>query len=152
MEIREDDPSAIDVSELLKEHLEEMAAISPAESMHALNVDGLCIPEITFWTGRVDNELLGCGALLELDSTHGEIKSMRTSNEHLRKGVASRLLTHLIEIAQSRGYTRLSLETGSQPEFGPARVMYARFGFEECDPFAQYKLDPNSVFMSRVLD
>jgi len=151
MQIREDDPNANDVSKLLSEHLEEMALISPAESMHALNVDGLCIPEITFWTGRIDNELLGCGALLELDSSHGEIKSMRTSREHLRRGVASRLLTHIVETAQSREYTRLSLETGSQPEFAPARAMYARFGFGECTPFAQYKLDPNSVFMTRTL-
>ncbi len=132
---------------MLNEHLDAMRSISPPESKHALDVDGLCVPEIVFWTARDEDLVLGCGALCELDSTHGEIKSMRTAQSHLRKGVASKLLKHIIEAARSRGYARLSLETGSMEEFVPARAMYARFGFEECGPFGAYRADPNSVFM-----
>ena len=147
MQIDLDDPRKPDVTRLLNEHLDAMRSISPPESKHALDVDGLCVPEISFWTVRDEFEVLGCGALCELESTHGEIKSMRTAQAHLRKGVASTLLKHIIDVAQSRGYTRLSLETGSMEEFTPARTMYARFGFVECEPFGGYGADPNSVFM-----
>ncbi len=147
MQIHEDDPRKPEVSRLLNEHLDAMRSISPPESKHALDVEGLCLPEITFWTARSSNEVLGCGALLELDQTQGEIKSMRTAQAHLRKGVASMLLKHIIEDAQSRGYARLSLETGSMEAFAPARAMYTRFGFVECEPFGAYRADPNSVFM-----
>jgi len=132
---------------LLVEHLDAMRSSSPPESKHALDVDGLCAAEITFWTARDQDQLLGCGALLELDTSHGEIKSMRTAQAHLRKGVASLVIKHIIEAARSRGYTRLSLETGSMEEFVPARAMYARFGFKECEPFGKYIPDPSSVFM-----
>ncbi len=151
MEIRVDDPRRIQVAALLREHLEDMAMRSPQESNHALDIESLCSPEITFWTAWDGRELLGCGALSEQDDRHGEIKSMRTAREHLRKGVASRLLQHMIVEAVRRSYARLSLETGSMAAFAPARALYTSFGFVFCEPFANYVADPNSVFMTREL-
>ncbi|MDF2645840.1 MAG: acetyltransferase, partial [Paenibacillus sp.] len=104
-----------------------------------------------FWSGWEQDELVGCGAIKELDSQHGEIKSMRTSSSHLRKGVARRILEHIIEEAKRRGYQRLSLETGSMDAFEPARRLYASFGFQNCEPFSDYIEDPNSVFMTKEL-
>jgi putative acetyltransferase len=151
VEIREDDPTREPVSSLLGEHLADMQVHSPPESIHALDIEALCSPDVTFWSAWEERELLGCGALLELDRLHGEIKSMRTAREHLRRGVAARLLQHIIAEAERRSYSRLSLETGSMDAFAPARALYARFGFAYCDPFASYLPDPNSVFMSRTL-
>jgi putative acetyltransferase len=151
LDIKIDDLSGPEIRALLEEHLGSMRQISPPRSVHALDIDALRKPEITFWTLWENGELLGCGALKELDARHGEIKSMRTSTRHLRKGVATRVLEHILEEARRRGYARLSLETGSQPEFEPARALYARFGFDYCAPFAGYVEDPNSVFMSREI-
>jgi putative acetyltransferase len=151
VEIKVDDLSGAEVHELLREHLRGMHLHSPAESVHALDLEGLRRPEITFWTVWEGGELLGCGALKELDPGHAEIKSMRTAEAHLRKGVAARLLLHILEEAARRGYTRLSLETGSAEAFDPARRLYARFGFAYCGPFADYVEDPYSVFMTKVL-
>jgi putative acetyltransferase len=128
-----------------------MALHSPPESIHALDIESLRSPEITFWSAWEGPALLGCGALLELDPEHGEIKSMRTARQHLREGVASRMLQHILAEAELRSYTRLSLETGSMEAFAPARALYTRYGFAFCDPFANYVLDPNSVFMTRRL-
>ncbi|MDR7235791.1 putative acetyltransferase [Neobacillus drentensis] len=128
-----------------------MTLNSPPESIHALNLDQLRKPEITFWSAWKGKELLGCGALKELGDQHGEIKSMRTSSSHLRKGVARRLLEHIIEEAKQRGYHRLSLETGSMDAFIPARTLYASFGFQYCQPFSEYIEDPNSLFMTMEL-
>jgi len=146
--IKLDDVSGPEIQELLREHLEFAAQHSPPESIHALDVAGLQQRNISFWTAWEDAELLGCGALKELDERHGEIKSMRTSTRHLRKGVASQVLSHLIAEARHRGYTRLSLETGSMAAFAPARALYSRFGFVYSEPFADYVEDPNSVFMT----
>lgn len=151
MNIRVDDLKGSEIHELLQEHLQSVALLSPPESVHALDIEALRKPEITFWTVWEDGELLGCGALKELDSRHAEIKSMRTSSLHLRKGVAKNLLHHIIEEAQRRGYSRLSLETGSMEAFEPARQLYANFGFTYCEPFADYVEDPYSVFMTREL-
>ena len=151
VEIRTDDPRREVVTRLLREHLADMALLSPPESVHALDVDALCVPSITFWTASEGRELLGCGALSQIDARHGEIKSMRTATGHRRKGVAAALLEHIVTEAQRRAYTRLSLETGSMDAFAPARALYSRFGFVHCGPFASYVLDPNSVFMSRDL-
>ena len=148
MIIKLDDVSGPEIQELLREHLEFAAQHSPPESIHALDVAGLQQRNISFWTAWEDAELLGCGALKELDERHGEIKSMRTSTRHLRKGVASQVLSHLIAEARHRGYTRLSLETGSMAAFAPARALYSRFGFVYSEPFADYVEDPNSVFMT----
>ena len=162
MKIEEDDPTADDVAALLNEHVAEMRAKSPPGSSHALEIDALCVPSVTFWTiratdhgdtdgGASSGELLGCGALLELDDGHGEIKSMRTATKHLRRGVAARLVEHVLDVARRRGYLRLSLETGAQEVFAPARALYSRFGFFPCGPFGNYRPDPNSLFMTLKL-
>jgi putative acetyltransferase len=129
-----------------------MYELSPPESVHALDLEGLRKPEITFWTAWSGDELLGCGALKELDPLHGEIKSMRTLLAHRRKGVARAILCHIIDEAKRRAYRRLSLETGSMKAFEPAQRLYASFGFTYCRPFGDYVEDPNSVFMSISLD
>ena len=152
MHIREDDLRGADIVALLQAHLDDMHRHSPPESVHALDLDALRRPEITFWTMRDDRgALMGCGALKQLDAAHGEIKSMRTAAAHLRKGVAATLLRHVLRTARARGYRRLSLETGAPEAFAPARALYARFGFAECGPFADYAEDPWSVFMTLEL-
>jgi putative acetyltransferase len=151
LNIKVDDLSGDEIQELLREHLRHMRQISPPESVHALDIEELRQPEITFWTVWENDELLGCGALKELDSRHAEIKSMRTSSRHLRKGVAGHLLKHIIEESKRRGYRRLSLETGAEDDFEPARRLYANSGFNYCAPFADYIEDPNSVFMTKEL-
>jgi putative acetyltransferase len=152
MQICTDDLRGPEIRALLEEHLRDMRRISPPESVHALDLDALRRPDITFWTVRSGAELLGCGALKELDERHGEIKSMRTAERHRRKGVARAMLAHIIDTAGKRHYRRLSLETGAQPEFEPARRLYLDFGFEYCPPFGEYVEDPNSVFMTRRLE
>jgi putative acetyltransferase len=151
MEIKLDDLSGPEIAHFLEEHIRDMKSVSPPESKHALDLDGLRKPEITFWTVWDHDQLVGCGALREIDATHGEIKSMRTSPLARGKGVASRMLQHLIDEAQKRNYTRLSLETGSMPFFKPAHALYQKFGFVPCPPFPPYKEDPNSLFMSKEL-
>ena len=150
MLIRVDDLRGPQIQQLLQEHLHSMTLYSPAESIHALDFDELRRPEVTFWSAWEEGELLGCGALVELDRRHGEIKSMRTARRHLRRGVARTMLTHILGEARRRGYARLSLETGTNPAFAPARELYASFGFVYCEPFAQYLPDPYSVFMTRA--
>ena len=136
---------------LLQEHLRDMARHSPPESIHALDLSGLRRPDISFWTLWDGEDLLGCGALKQLDAGHGEIKSMRTAHAHRRRGVAAAMLRHLMDQAAARSYRRLSLETGSMAAFEPARRLYASFGFALCGPFDGYVDDPNSVFMTRLL-
>jgi putative acetyltransferase len=128
-----------------------MRELSPPHSVHALDLGALRRPEITFWTVWSEGELLGCGALKQLDPTHGEVKSMRTASTRRRKGVGRAVLERSIAEAHSRSYARLSLETGSTQAFAPARRLYERFGFTHCAPFADYSEDPNSVFMTRTL-
>jgi putative acetyltransferase len=151
MQITIDDPARDDVTRLLTEHLADMHATSPAESVHALDVTGLQAASVTFWTARRAHELLGCAALKELADDHGEVKSMRTAPAARGAGVGAALVAHVIAEARSRGYARLSLETGPQDFFAPARRLYARHGFEECGPFGDYRLDPHSVFFSLAL-
>ncbi|AKU94334.1 Histone acetyltransferase HPA2 [Labilithrix luteola] len=152
MDIRIDDFHGAEIAALLQEHLDDMALHSPPESIHALDLENLRRPEITFWTVWEDGELLGCGAIKQLDPTHGEIKSMRTSRHHRRKGVARLMLQHILAEAERRRYQRLSLETGSAAAFEPARQLYAQFGFTSCGPFANYVEDPYSVFMTRTFN
>jgi putative acetyltransferase len=128
-----------------------MRSMSPPESKHALDLPGLRKPEITFWALWHQNRIAGCCALKQLDVHHGEIKSMRTAAALRQQGIASRLLEHVIREATARGYTRLSLETGSMPFFEPARRLYTRFGFQPCAPFSSYKEDPNSAFFTKAL-
>ena len=150
-DIRADDLSGPEVVTLLREHLESVALHSPPESVHALDLEGLRAPEVDFWSAWLGSELMGCGALKELNASHGELKSMRTAASHLRKGVAAAILEHMMNVARKRAYRRLSLETGSMEAFAPARSLYARFGFKPCGPFANYVEDPYSVFMTREL-
>ena len=152
MEIRLDDLTGAPIRALLAEHLESMHALSPRESVHALDAAALRQPDITFWTVWSAADLLGCGALKELDPRHGEIKSMRTVRTHRRRGVGRALLQHIVDEARRRRYARLSLETGSMAAFEPARRLYESFGFVYCAPFASYAADPNSVFLTRTLD
>ena len=147
-EIREDDLIGREIKALLKEHIYWMEYTSPPESRHALDLDGLRSPHVTFWSIWQQNKLAGCGAIKELNDTHGEVKSMRTADAFLRRGVASFMLQHLVKEARRRGYRRLSLETGSMDYFKPARQLYQRFGFRPCEPFGSYQDDPNSVFMT----
>ena len=151
LEIQLEDPATPDVAALLREHLEDMRSNSPPESVHALDLEALRRPGISFWTVREDGELLGCGAMKHLDAETGEIKSMRTAQQHRGRGVADRLLVHIIEAARQRGLRRLSLETGTPDDFAAARRLYARHGFVECAPFADYRLDPWSVYMTLPL-
>ncbi len=149
--IVEDDLSGAAIRALLEVHFAGMLANSPAGSCHFLDFDGLRADGVTFWSIHRGDELAGCGALKMLGGVHGEIKSMRTSAYFLRQGVAARMLDHIITEARGRGLERLSLETGSGAAFEPALALYARYGFEECEPFAAYKPDPFSRFMTRAL-
>ncbi len=151
MEIKIDDLRGPEIAALLAEHVQSMYQYSPPESVHALDLEKLRKPEITFWTAWDGKELLGCGALKELDPTHGEIKSMRTATKHLRKGVAMAIMQVILAEAKKRSYKKLSLETGSMEAFAPARAMYARLGFEPCGPFVGYVEDRHSVFMKKEL-
>jgi putative acetyltransferase len=143
-----DDP---DVIALLEEHLRGMADHTPPESIHALDVERLKAPGISFWTIREGEKLLGCVALKRLDDSHGEIKSMRTASTQLRRGVGAALLQHVIDEGRRRSFGRLSLETGSGPGFEAAHALFRRFGFVECEPFADYREDPFSRFMTLPL-
>jgi putative acetyltransferase len=151
MEIVVDDLSGPEIARFLDEHVAQMRAITPLESKHALDLDGLRKPEITFWSVLDGAAIVGCGALKRLDPEHAEVKSMRTDPARRRGGVASLLLSHLIAEARGTGFARLSLETGSADFFLPARRLYAKFGFQVCEPFADYRPDPHSVFMTRTL-
>ena len=148
-----DDPARPDVTALLAEHLADMHATSPPESVHALDVEALRRPGITFWTARTDGVLLGCGALKELDpgEGHAEIKSMRTTATSRGTGVGRAILLHLLAVSAERGYRRVSLETGTQDYFEPARRLYVRNGFVPCAPFAGYTEDPHSAYFTREL-
>lgn len=150
-DIRRDDLSGDYIQALVQEHIAEMLSNSPIESVHALPLDSLRKPEVTFWSVWNQGELSGCGALMELDGTHGEIKSMRTKAKFLRMGVGQAVLNRIISEATMRGYTRLSLETGSAEAFKPALALYEQNGFEVCGPFSDYKHDPHSVFMTKTL-
>lgn len=148
MRIQSDDLSGPEIAAFLAEHLTDMQATSPPESKHALDLDGLRKPDVTFWTLKDGDTIVGCGALKALDPAHAEVKSMRTGAAHRGRGVASRLLRHIIAQARARGFSRLSLETGSMEFFAPARSLYTKHGFEVCEPFGDYREDPNSVFMT----
>ena len=146
-----DDLRGPEIVALLQAHLDQMAAASPPESRHALDLDGLRAPDVTFWTAWRDDMLLGCGALKQIDPAHGEIKSMHTAQAARGQGIGAAILQTIFEEARSRNYERLSLETGSMAEFRPAHRLYERHGFAYCSPFADYRDDPNSVFMTLVL-
>lgn len=151
MHIKIDDLSSSSVIALLQEHLDDMYATSPAESVHALDLNALKQSDITFFSAWRGNTLLGCIAIKHHNTAFAEIKSMRTAKQARGQGVASRLLQHVIELAMAKHYQVLSLETGTQDYFQAARNLYTKFGFVECGPFADYQADPNSAFMSLSL-
>lgn len=138
MRIEVDDLSRPEVAALIELHLREAHANSPACHVFALDLSGLRDPAVTVWTAWAGGDLRGMGALKQLDGVHGEIKSMRTAPGHFRRGVGSAMLDHLIAQARAQGFRRLSLETGNNDPFAPARAMYQRAGFVECAPFADY--------------
>jgi putative acetyltransferase len=150
MKIVIDDLSHPKVHELLHEHLARMQANSPPGQVFALDLAKLKVPEITFWTAWDNDELLGCGAIKELNSIHGEIKSMRTALKHLRKGVGKNILQVILEEANRRGYVKVSLETGSSEAFWAAHALYEGAGFSRCGPFGDYQQNEFSVFMEKI--
>lgn len=151
IEIKTDDLSGPEIAQFLEDHQKDMLSVSPPESTHTLDLEALRKPDVTFWTVWYKNTLAGCGAIKELDAEHAEVKSMRTSTTLRGRGIASSLMEHVLSEAKKRGYQRLSLETGSMSFFDSARALYLKYGFEYCAPFASYQEDPNSVFMTRVL-
>jgi putative acetyltransferase len=146
-----DDLTGPQIARFLEEHVAEMRSISPPESKHALDLEGLRAPDVTFWSVLDGGTVVGCGALKRLDASHAEVKSMRTAVARKRSGIASLMLGHIIAEARRMGFARLSLETGSADFFAPARKLYEKFGFTYCEPFADYRPDPLSVFLTRAL-
>ena len=151
MRIQPDDLTGPEIAALLQEHLNDMNVVSPPESKHALDLTGLKASDISFWTIWQQQQLAGCVALKQLNSTQGEIKSMRSATAFRGQGIGKLLLQYVVSEAKNRGYQQLYLETGAMDYFAPARALYSSFGFECCEPFAQYKADPNSVFMCKQL-
>ncbi len=151
MEIRVDNLAGRAIAAFLEEHIQDMRAVSPPESKHALDLDGLRRPEITFWTAVEQGEIVGCCALKHLDGAAAEIKSMRVATQRRGSGIGSALVGHLIREAGRRRYEAMYLETGAMEFFAPARRLYGEFGFLPCGPFGNYKADANSVFMMRKI-
>lgn len=157
LHLRLDDLSDPRIAGLLDEHLRDMRAISPPESVHALDLDKLRDPSVLFWSawlgeaGAPASTLVGTAAIKRLDAHHAELKSMRTSASYRGKGVGTRVLLYVLDQARALGLRRLSLETGAQPFFAPAHTLYLAHGFEPCGPFGSYTLDPNSRFMTMAL-
>ena len=150
--IAPDDPRSDDVRTLLEAHLALMRATSPPEDVHALDVDALCSPSISFFGYRDGPDLLAVGALKQLDAEHGELKSMHTAAAARGRGIGAAMVEHLLAVARGKGLSRVSLETGSMDAFVPARTLYARYGFAECCPFGDYSPSPNSTFMTLELE
>ena len=146
-----DDPRSADVVALLQDHLRLMHSLSPPEEVHALDLEGLSRPQVAFSSVRRDGTLLAIGALQDLGEGCGELKSMHTRGDLRRSGLGRLLVRHLVEEARSRGLRRVSLETGTQPEFAGARALYASEGFAECGPFSSYAASAFSTFMTREL-
>lgn len=147
-EIKLDDLLGEEIILLLEEHLDDMRATSPPESIHALDLGKLKDPSVQFWTIWQGKLLAGCGAIKKIDASHGEIKSMRTANNFKKQGVGSKILTHILNEANLMGYSKLSLETGTMDFFKPAHSLYAKYGFKDCSPFGDYNEDPFSKFMT----
>lgn len=151
MRIVVNDLSGPEIKAFLEEHIQDMRAITPLESKHALDLEALRAPEITFWSIYDGDMLVGCGAIKRLDDKHAEVKSMRTATDRRQSGIASLILKHIFAEARAMGFSRLSLETGSTEPFQAARSLYEKFGFAYCGPFGDYRPDPNSVFMTKEL-
>ena len=152
MEIKKGNLDSDEVKQLLQEHHDDMLKHSPVESVHALDLSGLKDPSVSFWTVHINGELAGCGALKKLSEQHAELKSMRTAEKFLRKGVAAKLLAHMLEVAQNEAFEEVSLETGTMKAFIPAQTLYKQFGFTECQPFEDYQEDPFSMFFTKRIE
>jgi len=152
MDIREDPLEGEAIRRFIREHLQYMFEVTPPESVHALDIESLRAPGMTFWSAWEGGELIGCGALRMLDATSGEIKSMRTAPAWRGRGVGSAVLRHIIAEAERRRYRWLYLETGAMPEFASARKLYLAHGFSIRGPFGDYREDANSVFMWKELN
>ena len=138
----------LEVNDLLKKHFVELRSVSPAGSTHVLDIDGLKDPSIKFWSLWENNKLIGCGALKFLEKDHGEFKSIRVADEFRKKGIGERIINHLIEEAKKLEISKLSIETGAGEFFAPARKLFNKFGFKKSEPFAHYKVDPNSCYFT----
>ncbi len=138
----------LEVNDLLKKHFIELRSVSPAGSTHVLDIDGLKDPTIKFWSLWENNKLIGCGALKFLEKDHGEFKSIRVADEFRKKGIGERIINHLIEEAKKLEISKLSIETGAGEFFAPARKLFNKFGFKKSEPFAHYKVDPNSCYFT----
>ena len=138
----------LEVNDLLKKHFIELRSVSPAGSTHVLDIDGLKDPSIKFWSLWENNKLIGCGALKFLEKAHGEFKSIRVADEFRKKGIGERIINHLIEEAKKLEISKLSIETGAGEFFAPARKLFNKFGFKKSEPFAHYKVDPNSCYFT----
>ena len=138
----------LEVNDLLKKHFIELRSVSPAGSTHVLDIDGLKDPSIKFWSLWENNKLIGCGALKFLERGHGEFKSIRVADEFRKKGIGERIINHLIEEAKKLEISKLSIETGAGEFFAPARKLFNKFGFKKSEPFAHYKVDPNSCYFT----
>ncbi len=143
-----DDPRAGDVQALLEAHLAFARALTPAGHVHALDLEGLDDPAVAFFSARRDGGLVGVGALKQLDETHGEIKSMHTSQTARRQGVGRAMVVHLLSVAVARRYRTVSLETGTMDAFAPARSLYGELGFTTCKAFGEYTSNPYSTCMT----
>ncbi|MEV5068812.1 GNAT family N-acetyltransferase [Microbacterium sp. LMI12-1-1.1] len=151
IEIRTDDLSGEATRRLIAFHLAGMHDTSPAESVHALDIDALRHPSLSVWSAWIDGELAGVGALKEMDADRGEIKSMRVDDRFRGSGVGRAVLRHIVDEARRRGMSSLWLETGTTADFAPAQRLYESEGFVVCGPFEGYALDPFSIFMTRDL-
>lgn len=150
-QIVRESPLGPDMAFVMARHTADMHADTPPESIHMMDADALAIPEVSFYVLRDAGKAIGMGAFKQMDATHAEIKSMHVLSEYRGQGLSRLMLDHLMDAATSAGVTRLSLETGSQAMFEPARRLYLRAEFTECEPFGDYVLDTNSVFMTRTL-
>ena len=140
-----------EVNELLRNHFVELRSVSPEGSVHVLDIPGLKIPSIKFWSLWKNEELMGCGALKFLDENHGEFKSIRITDKFRGKGYGINIIEHLVSEAKKLNIKKLSIETGTGEFFAPARKLFTKFGFKPCDPFAHYKIDPNSCYFTMDL-
>ena len=148
MLISPESPLTPDLALLMARHTADMHADTPPESIHMMDAGQLAIPQVQFFVGRIDGAAVVMGAIKEIDAGHAEVKSMHVLAEHRGKGLSKAMLDHLIAAARATGFARLSLETGTQAMFAPARQLYAKAGFTECPPFEGYSLDPNSYYMT----
>lgn len=147
-----DDPTASDVRALVERHLQFARATTPPEHVFALDLDGLKDPAVTFFTYRVNGDVIGMAALKRLDDSHAELKSMHTAAEARGQGVGRALVDHIVAVARERGYRRVSLETGAGPAFEAARSLYASASFTPCEAFGDYRPTPLSAYMTLSLE